>query len=38
VEDRLVKEMRSIAQEPVPAANDPRFKKWKVNERLSAAV
>jgi hypothetical protein len=38
VEDLLVKEMRSIAQEPVPAANDPRFKKWKVNERLSAAV
>jgi ABC-type transport system involved in cytochrome c biogenesis permease component len=25
----LIKEMRSLAQEPVPDSKDPRFKKWK---------
>lgn len=34
----LSEEMRSVAQEPVPATNDPRFKKWKGNERLPTVV
>ncbi len=36
IEARLISDMRSIAQEPVPAANDPRFKKWNGVERLPA--
>ncbi|MDB6020981.1 MAG: hypothetical protein JWQ04_838 [Pedosphaera sp.] len=31
---RLISEMRLIAREPVPEANDPRFKKWNVRERI----
>jgi ABC-type transport system involved in cytochrome c biogenesis permease component len=34
----LVREMRSIAQEPVPEPNDPRFKKWDVRQRLPPAT
>ncbi|EEF62216.1 hypothetical protein Cflav_PD6493 [Pedosphaera parvula Ellin514] len=34
----LVREMRSIAQEPVPEPNDPRFKKWDVRQRLPPAA
>jgi hypothetical protein len=36
LEARLTADMRSIAQEPVPATNDPRFKKWNGLERLPA--
>jgi hypothetical protein len=32
--DRLIREMRSIAREPVPDPHDPRFKKWNFTERL----
>jgi hypothetical protein len=32
--NRLLKEMRLIAREPVPDPNDPRFKKWDVNGRV----
>jgi ABC-type transport system involved in multi-copper enzyme maturation permease subunit len=38
LELRLISDMRSIAQEPVPAANDPRFKKWDGKQRLPSAV
>ena len=34
---RLVDEMRSIAQEPVPDPHDPRFKKWNPKERFGEA-
>jgi hypothetical protein len=32
-----VKEMRSIAREPVPDPHDPRFKKWDTRQRLPTA-
>lgn len=36
-EDMIVTEIRDIAQEPLPEANDPRFKKWTdVRTRLPA--
>ncbi len=31
---RLIAELRSIAREPLPATQDPRFKKWDVRQRL----
>lgn len=31
---RLIEEMRSIAEEPAPAAGDPRLKKWQLTTRL----
>lgn len=34
----LVREMRSIAREPVPDADDPRLKKWDPSKRLPAAT
>jgi hypothetical protein len=34
----LVSQLRSIAQEPLPERNDPRFKEWKdIRERFPAA-
>ena len=33
-EKRLLADFRSIAQEPVPSPSDPRFKKWKVQDRF----
>lgn len=35
---KLLYEFRSIAQEPVPEPNDPRFKRWQINERLPRPV
>jgi ABC-type Na+ efflux pump permease subunit len=34
VEDKLLREMRAIAQEPAPEANDPRLKAWDGLNRL----
>jgi ABC-type transport system involved in multi-copper enzyme maturation permease subunit len=33
-EHRLVQEFREIVREPLPDPNDPRFKKWNVQERF----
>jgi ABC-type transport system involved in multi-copper enzyme maturation permease subunit len=33
-EKRLISEFREIVREPLPEANDPRFKKWNVRERF----
>jgi hypothetical protein len=30
----LVREFREIVREPLPDPNDPRFKKWNVQERF----
>jgi ABC-type Na+ efflux pump permease subunit len=32
--DKLIEEMRSIAREQLPEPRDPRFKNWRVTERL----
>jgi hypothetical protein len=34
MEQRLILEFRDIAREPLPARNDPRFKKWDFLQRL----
>jgi hypothetical protein len=36
LKDRLIKEMRDMAQDPVPDPHDPRFKKWNGKDRLPA--
>jgi ABC-type transport system involved in multi-copper enzyme maturation permease subunit len=33
-ESRLFREFRDVAREPLPEANDPRFKKWDARERF----
>ena len=34
---QLIDNFRKIATEPLPEANDPRLKNWKINERLGAS-
>jgi ABC-type transport system involved in multi-copper enzyme maturation permease subunit len=34
VSDRFKRELRAIAQEPVPEPSDPRFKKWDASKRF----